>query len=301
MWRDQDVRPSFPADAGAAGPEMAAGHATPKQDSHMIRARTREAFEVVSGRADAGVLVLCDHASNAIPPEYADLGLPPADLVRHIAWDPGAAGVARHLAALLGVPAVLSRFSRLLVDPNRGLDDPTLVMRIADGSVIPGNAHIDAAERARRIDRFWRPYDDPIAETIDAMCRTGRPPVLVSIHTYTPVWRGVPRRWHAGILFDPRAPGISPHIISALRTHLPHLEIGENEPYSGGLPGDTLDRHGIAKGLAHTLVEIRHDLLADDDAQRTWAQHLHAALKEVLDAVSLASSNPAPHGRRLEA
>ena len=301
MRRNQDVQPCHTADAGAAATAMVAGRGAPERDDRMIRARTRDAFEVMPGRADAGVLVLCDHASNAIPPEYANLGLPPADLIRHIAWDPGAAGVARHLATLLGAPAVLSRFSRLLVDPNRGLDDPTLVMRIADGSVIPGNAHIGAAERIRRIDRFWRPYDDAIAETIEAMRRTGRPPVLVSIHTYTPVWRGVPRRWHAGILFDPRAPGISPHMISALRTHLPHLTIGENEPYSGGLPGDTLDRHGTRKGLEHTLVEIRHDLLADDDAQRAWAQHLHTALNEVLDAISLASSNPAPHGSRLDA
>ncbi len=264
----------------------------------LIPAHRQEAVEVLAGPADAGVLVLCDHASNHIPSDYDNLGLPPADLQRHIAWDPGAAGVARHLAQLLNAPAVLSRFSRLLADPNRGLDDPTLIMRIADGSVIPGNADIDESGREERIRRFWRPYDKAIAQTIEAMRRSGRPPVLISIHTFTPVWRGVPRPWHAGILFDPARPSISPRMVSALRAHLPRLTIGENEPYSGGLPGDTLDRHGVRKGLEHTLVEIRHDLVLDDDGQRAWAKHLAAALHEVLDATAVRAPHSAPsHGR----
>ena len=303
MLRNHDSRHASPIGPVSGTTPQGPGKEDGADDTPMapmIPARDGEAFEVLSGRADAGVLVLCDHASNHVPPDLHDLGLPPADLRRHIAWDPGAAGVARHLARLLGAPAVLSRFSRLLADPNRGLDDPTLVMRIADGSVIPGNAELDETGRRERIRRFWRPYDEAISETIEAMRHAGRAPLLLSIHTFTPVWRGVPRPWHAGLLFDPACPSISPRMTAALRARLPDATIGANEPYSGGLPGDTLDRHGVRKGLEHTLVEIRHDLLADDEAQRAWAEHLAHALQEVLDEAVVAAPNSAPKETRRE-
>ncbi len=254
-------------------------HSTPSP----FPAYRTEAVETVPGNAAAGVLILCDHASNAMPAEYASLGLPPGELQRHIAHDIGAAGVARHLARLLNAPAVLAAFSRLLIDPNRGLDDPTLIMRIADGSIIPGNALVDAAERTRRIERFWRAYDNTIGKAIAAMRTAGRVPLLLSVHTFTPVWRGVPRPWQAGVLFDPAQPDMSPPFIDALRRRHPDLAIGVNEPYSGGLPGDTLDRHGVGKGLAHTLVEIRQDLVATEDGQRQWAERIAGALRDVLD------------------
>ena len=132
------------------------------------------AFETIPGALDAGALIVCDHAANAIPPEYGTLGLPREALERHIAYDIGAADVTRALAAELGAPAVLSTFSRLVIDPNRGLDDPTLVMRFSDGAIVPGNAHADAREIARRSARFWAPYRHEIAATVDAMLATGR-------------------------------------------------------------------------------------------------------------------------------
>ncbi len=247
----------------------------------MLPARQEEAFEVIPGSISSGILILCDHASNAIPAEYDRLGLPKGELQRHIAYDIGASGLARALAARLGAPAVLSRFSRLLIDPNRGTDDPTLIMRIADGAIIPGNVEIDATERQRRLRRFWQAYDDAITASIDAFLRAGRQPLLLSVHTFTPVWRGLPRPWHAGILFDPQHPSISPLLVETLRRHLPDMVIGANEPYSGGLPGDTLDRHGVHKKLAHTLVEIRQDLVADAAGQQAWAAHLADALQEM--------------------
>jgi predicted N-formylglutamate amidohydrolase len=120
----------------------------------MIEAIEAESFAVVPGRADAGLILLCDHAGNAFPSEYGTLGLPEAQLRRHIAYDIGAAAVTRAVAAALGVPALLTRFSRLLIDPNRGADDPTMIMRLSDGAVIPGNRHLDAAERERRTSRY---------------------------------------------------------------------------------------------------------------------------------------------------
>src|SRR5271165_746421 len=158
--------------------------------------------ETVEGPLDASVLIVCDHASNAIPPGYGSLGLRREALQRHIAYDIGAAGLARSLAARLAAPAVLSTFSRLLIDPNRGADDPTLVMRYSDGAIVPGNACGDAAEIARRLERFWAPYRNAVEAKIVAMMATGEPPALVSIHSFTPVWRGASRRWKVGVLWD---------------------------------------------------------------------------------------------------
>jgi len=121
------------------------------------------------GSLTSGILLLCDHADNAFPAGYGTLGLPPEQLERHIAYDPGAAAITRRMSELLGCPAVMTRYSRLLIDPNRGEDDPTLVMRISDGAVIPGNAGLNEAEIAKRINLYYRPYHIAVDEVIDAM------------------------------------------------------------------------------------------------------------------------------------
>ncbi len=257
----------------------------------LIPGLETESFERLPGTIESGVIVVCDHASNAIPSEYANLGLPPSELKRHIAWDVGASGVARTLAEKLSAPAVLSRFSRLLIDPNRGEDDPTLIMRISDGSVIPGNACCDAKERERRLTRFYRPYDRAIAQTIDAFLAAGQRPALVSVHSFTPLWRGVPRPWQVAVLYDPRDPDFSQAVREALKKANPDLIIGDNEPYRGGLPGDTMDRHGFSRGLPHVLIELRQDLLTDEDRQRQWALRLAEAVRVALDGMHLRDAN----------
>jgi predicted N-formylglutamate amidohydrolase len=147
-------------------------------------------------------LLVCDHASNALPEAYGTLGLPASEFERHIAWDPGAALLVEALAGRLNAPAVLSCFSRLLIDPNRGTDDPTLVMRLSDGTVIPGNRDVTDVEIAARIAAFHDPYHRAIDDAIERALASGIAPALLSIHTFTPVWRGEPRPWHAGILWD---------------------------------------------------------------------------------------------------
>src|ERR1700744_204313 len=137
------------------------------------------AFEAIPGALDAGALIVCDHASNGIPPGYGTLGLPREALERHIAYDIGAADVTRALAEMLGAPAVLSTYSRLIIDPNRGLDDRTLVMQSSDGAIVPGNAYIDAAEIARRSALLWAPYRQEVSTTVDAMIATGEPPAVI--------------------------------------------------------------------------------------------------------------------------
>ncbi len=231
-------------------------------------------------RPSTGILLLCDHASNALPPEYGSLGLPASELARHIGYDIGAAGVTRALAERLGCPAVLSHFSRLLIDPNRGEDDPTLVMRLSDGAIVPGNRHVDAAEVDRRIARFHRPYHRAIEHEIDAALAGGTIPALFSVHSFTPVWRGMPRPWHVGLLWDLDERFTRP-LIEALEAP-GDLIVGDNEPYDGALRNDCLYRHGTARGLPHVLIEIRQDLIADDAGQLAWAERLADLLPAIL-------------------
>lgn len=252
------------------------------------------AFEVVGGRADAGLVLVADHASNRVPEELGDLGLPAGEFRRHIAWDIGVEALTRGLAARLGVPAVLSRVSRLVIDANRGDDDPTLVMRLSDGAVIPGNARIEAAERDRRITAYWRPYDEAIRATIDAAFAAGRPPILLSLHSFTPIWRGWPRPWHCGVLWDadPRLPEL---LIARLGGD-PALVVGDNEPYDGALAGDTMYRHGTRRGLAHAIVEVRQDLIGEAAGVAAWVERLAPILAEATARRDLAE--PRLHGSR---
>lgn len=236
-------------------------------------------FDVVAGDSAGGLLLLCDHATNHVPARYGNLGLPAEEFTRHIAYDPGAAAVTRGLAARLGAPAVLSNFSRLLIDANRGIDDPTLIMRLSDGAVVPGNAGIDEAEREHRIRTFHAPYHDAINTEIERAIAAGRPPVLVSMHSFTPVWRGRPRAWHAGILWD-RDPRLALPLLASLRAE-DGLIVGDNEPYSGALPHDTMWRHGSERGLAHALIEIRQDLIADEAGVSEWVARLAPMLAEL--------------------
>lgn len=246
----------------------------------IIPAEHAEAFEIIPGMADAGILLICDHAQATIPPEYAALGLPPEQLSRHIAYDIGAERVTRGLAAAWNCPAVMSRFSRLLIDPNRGLDDPTLVMRIADGAIVPGNARIDRAEIEARIERFYRPYDDAIARVLGQMEASVTPPVLVSMHSYTPIMKDVARPWHITVIwdFDPR---LNRAVLDVLSRES-DLVVGENEPYQGGFRGDTLDRHVLRTGIAHVLIEIRQNEIDTDQKADFWAARLGALLPPLL-------------------
>ncbi|WP_128291043.1 N-formylglutamate amidohydrolase [Afifella aestuarii] len=253
-------------------------------DTNAARAVTETApadsYKVVPGDPGGGLLILCDHASRRMPPEYRDLGMPAEELERHIAYDIGAGALSEELAERLDAPAVLTQFSRLLIDPNRGEDDPTLVMRISDGAVVPGNARIGADERARRLERFYRPYHRKVSETIDQMIEAGRPPVIFSVHSFTPDWKGTRRPWHAGILWD-KDPRLPLPLLEALRGE--HgLRIGDNEPYTGALAGDTLYRHGTLRGLAHALVEVRNDLISTASGIAEWAERLEALLRPLL-------------------
>lgn len=253
---------------------------------HLVADQVEDAFEVIGGDAACGLLLICDHASNHLPPAYGTLGMPESEFERHIAFDIGAAALTRKLAKRFGAPAALSHFSRLLIDPNRGLDDPTLIMKLSDGAVIPGNARIDTAERQNRIDRYFLPYDLAVGRLIDTAVGTGRIPVILSVHSFTPIWRGTPRPWHAGILWD-ADPRFAKPLIDGLAAD-PTMVIGDNEPYLGALKGDMLYRQATRRGLAHALLEVRQDLIADEAGVEAWADRLG----RVMDTMDLGAS---PH------
>ncbi|GAA6194134.1 N-formylglutamate amidohydrolase [Phaeobacter sp. NW0010-22] len=223
-------------------------------------------------------LITCDHATNMVPPfvNNGDLGLPREDMERHIAYDVGAYGVAQHLGEVLNAPVVASNFSRLVIDPNRGEDDPTLLMKLYDGTIIPGNRTADAIEREKRLQQCYRPYHEQLAR-MTALPHT----VVISMHSFTRQLRGrPPRPWEIGILFTPDERFSRP-LIDRLNAES-GLCVGENEPYTGVLPGDAIDTHCTNHGRPNALIEIRNDLIADTPGQRAWAERLAPILQDSL-------------------
>lgn len=224
-------------------------------------------------------LITCDHASNAVPPCVGggSLGIDDADMARHIAYDIGSAGVTRALADALGAPAILSNFSRLVIDPNRGLDDPTLLMKLYDGTVIPANRDADEAEKTRRVEAFHAPYHKALAELAARQDDT----IIIAVHSFTPQLNGrPPRPWHIGILhaFDDR---LSDPLLDLLHAE-DDLCVGDNEPYAGHLPGDAVDRHALQTGRANALIELRQDLIDTPETQAAWGQRLAPILTNAL-------------------
>jgi predicted N-formylglutamate amidohydrolase len=228
-------------------------------------------------------LVTCDHASNRVPDWIGggSLGIGPEDMARHIAWDVGAAGLARAMGDRLDSPVILSDFSRLVIDPNRGEDDPTLVMQLYDGTIIPANRHISAAAVEERLDRLYRPYHDAYRHIAARRDDT----VILAIHSFTPCLKGrPPRPWHVGVLYSHLDERLSRPLITRLIAET-DLCIGDNEPYAGHLPGDAIDRHALAKGRHNTLIEVRNDLIGTAAQQAHWAGRLAPILTATLEGL----------------
>lgn len=241
-----------------------------------------DAFEVIDGDFSHGVLLIADHASNYIPAQYNNLGLTDDQLSRHIAYDIGTWSFTHKLAKKLNVPAVLSKFSRLLIDPNRGEADPTLVMRIADGEIVQGNRDIDLLQKNQRIESFYRPYDAAIGDMIDEFKDYDVSPSLFSIHSFTPTWRGNLRPTEVGMLWH-EAKDFTMRVVDALKADT-HYVVHDNQPYKGGLVGDTMDRHGLAKGLEHSLLELRQDYMSSDEGIDEWVEIFANILPKTVDS-----------------
>ncbi|TIT65698.1 MAG: N-formylglutamate amidohydrolase [Mesorhizobium sp.] len=247
----------------------------------MTRSTVFAPFDIVEGDRKRSIVLLADHARRDLPEEYGSLGLPSAEFDRHIAYDIGVEAVTRELAALLGVPALIANFSRLLIDPNRGEDDPTLIRQLYDGTIVPGNYPMAPEERERRLDRFYRPYHDAVGAMIASVVQaSGQAPFIFSVHSFTPVMQGIKRPWHVGILWD-KDDRVARPLIDMLAEDK-NLIVGDNEPYDGALRGDTMFKHAIVNGYAHALIEIRQDLIADQKGILAWAERL-APIVDAID------------------
>ncbi|MEO8757393.1 MAG: N-formylglutamate amidohydrolase [Devosia sp.] len=219
-----------------------------------------------------------DHASNRIPPQYGDLGLSPAERVRHIAWDPGALGVSLRLSELLDAPVVHSTVSRLVIDCNRELHVDDLIPKVSEYTVIPGNAAVTPDDRASRIAGAYEPFHAAIEALLDRRQAAGMETILVCMHSFTPVFKGAARRWPIGLI-PPYTEAYTAALRDALAAEAPDLDIGWNEPYSA-LRGvtQTLERHGDGRGLVATMIEIRHDEILEPNGLALWASRLARCL-----------------------
>ena len=224
-------------------------------------------------------LVICDHSSNNIPETYNNLGVSRKDLNSHRAYDIGASDVATELSKLLNCNLVMANFSRLLIDPNRGKDDPTLIPKLSEGKIIKGNINIsmseDDIERSKRVHRFYIPYHEQINRLINKSLDNGRIPKILSIHSFTPIWKGKKREIDIGILWD-KDDRLSQIFLNSLK----NIKLGDNKPYSGRLKNDTLYKHATSHGIPHVLIELRQDLLRKDKDKLQWAKKIHNVLKE---------------------
>ncbi|PCH96266.1 MAG: N-formylglutamate amidohydrolase [Rhodobacteraceae bacterium] len=241
--------------------------------------RSYEPFQITGRQRPSNIVFLCDHASNIIPDEIndGDLGLPQADMDRHIAFDIGILGFAKALAEKFDAPLIVSNFSRLVIDPNRAEDDPTLVMQLYDGSIIPANRDCTPAEKSKRLDLCYRPYHDAAKTVIDER----ENPVVISLHSFTKQLNGYAARpWHVGVLYahDKRLAQPLMHELSKDA----NLCVADNEPYTGRLIGDTMDRHALSQNRHHALIEVRNDLIETQTGQHKWAQALMSPLTNAI-------------------
>lgn len=238
----------------------------------------------------APLLLVCEHASNFVPEEFAGLGLPDEALADHIAWDIGAHALARRLALQLNAPLIAAPASRLLVDPNRAFDAHDLIPAVAEGRSVQGNQNVSAAEREARIAAFHAPFHDAIESLLTA--RTDIV-ALMAVHSFTPVFHGEARPWHAGVLHGPdvRLADVMHDVLARDAS----LHVGRNQPYA---PEQgvyyTMDRH--AGGRATVMIEVRNDLIRDEFGQTRWAHRLAQAAGEALAALEEGAASAA--GRR---
>lgn len=246
----------------------------------MIRAHEPPAFEIVRPDASSRVVLVCDHASNRLPQALGSLGISSADLATHIAWDIGAASVARHLSELLDATLVLSGYSRLVVDCNRPTHVAGAIPAVTGGVAIPGNEGLDERAREARIATFFRPYHAAIERTLDARVAAGRDPVLLSIHSFTPSLLGQSRPWPIALLYG-RDARLAHRFRDALRTDAA-LNVGDNEPYRVSDETDfTVPVHGVRRGLLHTAFEIRQDGVGDAAGALRWATRIATIAREL--------------------
>jgi predicted N-formylglutamate amidohydrolase len=263
--QNRDVQPARPG----AGPKILAPDEPPAVFVH----RPEGASEL---------FLVCDHAGNLIPRRLDTLGLAPLHLARHIAWDVGASGLSRRLSGLLDATLVTQTYSRLVIDCNRALTRSDSIATVSEDTQVPGNLNLAPAEATGRAREIFHPYHDAIAKTLDARDGAGRHSVLIAMHSFTPVFHGISRPWHVGLLYNCDARLAD--ILKTLMAEDPALCIGDNQPYAISDESDyTIPVHGEQRGIPHVEIEMRHDLIETAAGQVEWAEHLADWFKRALE------------------
>ena len=236
------------------------------------------AVAIERAEAPSPVVLVCDHASNHLPARYGLLGLRADDLFKHSAWDPGALAISRRLSALMDAPLIYGCISRLVLDVNRDLSDVDSIVETADGAIVPGNSGLTAGERERRAAEIYAPYHAAVEDLLAKRAQRGRRSALVAIHSFAPSLQEAVRPWHCGVIFasDSR---LGEALVKGLQDQ-DGLVVGVNQPYA---PSDrvyhTMSRHGEDSGIPAVMIEVRNDLVSNDDGQRAWAMRLAPLLQ----------------------
>ncbi|MDX1696760.1 MAG: N-formylglutamate amidohydrolase [Thiohalobacterales bacterium] len=249
----------------------------------LIAADEPDPVSILNAGGGAKLLLVGDHVSNRIPRSLDGLGLDDAVLGQHVASDIGTRKLITHLSQHLDAPAVLAGYSRLVVDLNRSLEDPTSIPEVSDGIPIPGNRGLTREERAMRVHCFYRPYRATIDGMLHRFRDRGIVPAFISIHSFTPQLEDRKHRpWQIGLMWD-KDPRIPLPMLARLREHPQDIVVGDNEPYSGKHLADyTIDHHAEAAGLPHVSIETRQDLVDTEAGAEEWATILHEALSDIL-------------------
>jgi predicted N-formylglutamate amidohydrolase len=235
------------------------------------------------------LLIVADHAGNFMPRALGRLGLPQAECERHIAWDIGIGAVCRHLAAALDATVVQQNYSRLVIDCNRTPGTATSIPEISELTPVPGNIGLSEGDKAAREGEIFRPYHERIEAELERRRQARLPVALIAMHSFTPVYKGVARPWHAGVLYN-RDPRFA-HLLMALLKAQAGLAVGDNEPYSVTDESDyTIPVHGERRGLHHVAIEIRQDLITQDPGQQKWGALFARLLPQVYEDLLAAES-----------
>jgi len=264
------------------------------QTASILAAGEPAPYRILQPRSAAPVLLVCDHASRLFPAAVGSLGLDPVAQRCHLAWDIGAGALTARLADTLSVTAVLANYSRLVIDCNRQLLDPGAFLEYGDGIVVPGNRHLSVADKTARADSIYWPYHHAIDREIKRLSSGVCPPIILSIHSFTPVLAGVSRPWQIGVLWDADRP--TSELLLRDFTNAGYL-VGDNEPYSGKAPQDfTIDHHAEAAGLRHAGIEIRQDLIDTDEG----VDRMVAVMRPIIESLPGRVYGSAAHPGRKE-
>jgi predicted N-formylglutamate amidohydrolase len=264
-----------------------------EEPENLLAADELAPFTAYNTNGKSPFLLVADHAGNLMPRALRRLGLAEAECERHIAWDIGIAGLGQLLADALDATLIQQNYSRLVIDCNRPPGTPTSILEVGERTSVPGNVGLSEASRAARVREIFWPYHERIEAELNRRQQAGHATALIALHSFTPVFMGVARPWHAAVLYD-RDPRFGKRLMALLNTEK-ELTVGENVPYTVSDATDyTIPVHAERRGLHHVLIEIRQDLIAGEDGQRAWgallARLLSEAYQELVAAEALGSA-----------